>query len=252
MPRVPRQRSESGIYHIMIRGINRQHIFQDDEDKHRFLYILKAFAEKDCYDVYGYCLMNNHIHLLMEEVEDDISTGIQRISSSYVFWYNRKYERSGHLFQGRFKSESVEDDNYLRTVLRYIHHNPIKAGLCKRPRDYQWSSYNEYISKPKIIDRSPCLSSFSEDALMAIELFKDFNNQDSDENYLDFENFNKLTDDEVRERIKKMDIKNIDEISKYNRDMRNDVLRKLKDTKGITIRQLSRITGVSKSIIGRL
>ncbi|NMD72658.1 transposase, partial [Bacillus sp. DNRA2] len=101
MPRKARKRSSSGVYHIMLRGINRQTIFEDDEDRRKFLETLKKYRDISKYELYGYCLMDNHVHLLMKESEETISDAIKRISSSYVHWYNMKYERCGHLFQDR-------------------------------------------------------------------------------------------------------------------------------------------------------
>jgi REP element-mobilizing transposase RayT len=110
LPRNPREVSKSGVYHIMLRGINRQTIFEDDEDIQRLLETIARYKEICKYELYAYCIMSNHVHLLMKETEETISNAIKRISGSYVFWYNKKYERCGHLFQERYKSEAV--DNY--------------------------------------------------------------------------------------------------------------------------------------------
>lgn len=99
MPRDARARSESGIYHIMLRGINRQDIFLDEEDAERLLETIKKYKEVSKFNIFAYCVMSNHIHMLVREVEESISNTIKRISSSYVFWYNKKYERCEHLFQ---------------------------------------------------------------------------------------------------------------------------------------------------------
>lgn len=143
MPRRPRRRSESGLYHVMLRGINKQIIFESDDDRYQLLSTLKRFIDANKFVLYGYCVMDNHVHLLIQELEDDISNAIKRICASYVLWYNKKYERSGHLFQERFKSEPVEDDNHFLMTLRYIHRNPLEAGLCKELLDYKWTSYRE-------------------------------------------------------------------------------------------------------------
>ena len=145
MPRIARIRSESGVYRIMLRGINRQDIFEDEEDIQRLLETIVRYKAICKYEVYAYCIMSNHVHLLLKETEDTISNVVKRISGSYVFWYNKKYERCGHLFQERYKSEAVESDEYLLTVLRYIHQNPIKAGMVKDISTYKWSSYIEYM-----------------------------------------------------------------------------------------------------------
>ena len=126
MPRQARRKSKTGIYHVIMRGINRQSIFEDDEDYERFIETLKKYKETSEYKIYAFCLMRNHFHLLMKTEKEDLDLVIKRIAGSYVYWYNLKYHRSGHLFQDRYKSEAVEDDPYFLTVLRYIHHNPIR------------------------------------------------------------------------------------------------------------------------------
>ena len=131
MPRQPRRKSESGIYHIMLRGINQQTIFEDDADYRRFLDTLEKYKAVSGYTVFAYCLMSNHVHLLLKVADEDLDMIMKRIGGSYVFWYNWKYSRRGHLFQDRFKSEPVETDPYFLAVLRYIHQNPVKAKIVK-------------------------------------------------------------------------------------------------------------------------
>jgi REP element-mobilizing transposase RayT len=115
----------------MLRGINRQAIFADEEDYCKLIETIQRIKEKSGFELYGYCLMGNHVHLLLREARESISVSMQRVCSSFVHWYNRKYDRFGHLFQERYRSEVVEDEAYLLTVLRYIHQNPttIKEGI---------------------------------------------------------------------------------------------------------------------------
>ena len=131
MPRTARKKSHSQIYHVMLRGINKQQIFFDKEDNEYFIGLLKRYRDSCGYQLHAYCLMGNHVHLLLQEGENK-TTGeiIRHIGSAYVYWYNLKYERTGHLFQDRFKSEPVESESYLLTVFRYILMNPVKAGIC--------------------------------------------------------------------------------------------------------------------------
>ena len=103
MPRKAREKSQTGIYHVILRGINRQIIFEENEDYQKFLDTLKEYQEISGYEIYGYCLMSNHIHLVLKEGEEDLGTVFKRIGASYVYWYNWKYNRSGHLFQDRLK-----------------------------------------------------------------------------------------------------------------------------------------------------
>jgi putative transposase len=197
MARRPRKISGSGLYHVMLRGINKQTIFEADDDKYQLLSTLKRFVDAKKFILYGYCLMDNHVHLLIQELEDDISTAIKRISSSYVLWYNKKYERCGHLFQERFKSEAVETDSYFMIALRYIHQNPIEARICKVLLDYKWTSYREYIKEPIIIDSELCLNLFSPNKDRAIDLFVEYMNQNNEYVFTVFEEYVKLTDSEV-------------------------------------------------------
>lgn len=153
MPRVPRHKSESGIYHIMLRGINQQTIFEDDEDYSKFLSTLEKYKAVSGYKVFAYCLMSNHIHILLKTDNEDLDLIMKRIAGSYVYWYNWKYYRKGHLFQDRFKSEPIDDEKYLLTVLRYIHQNPVKAKIVKNIDEYIYSSYNDYIKvKSNLVD----------------------------------------------------------------------------------------------------
>jgi len=251
MPRSARELSKSGVYHIMLRGLNRQVIFEDDEDIKRFIETFARYKDICKYDLYAYCLMSNHIHLLMRESGEPISNVIKRISGSYVFWYNKKYERCGHLFQERYKSEAVDNDEYLLTVVRYIHQNPIKAGLVKDISEYKWSSYNEYIKEAEIIDREFVLGMFSSSKENALELFRKFNNQKNNDSCLDEEEKVRVSDSEVKESLTRLGVINISEFRQIERNTRNDIIRKLKSIEGVTIRQISRITGISKSVINR-
>lgn len=133
MPRTAREKSKSGIYHVIIRGANRQEIFHDDQDCLRFLETLERYKSKTEIKIYGWCLMNNHIHLLIEEGKEELATTMKRIGVSFVWYYNWKYNTTGHLFQDRYRSEKVESNEYLITVNRYIHQNPVKARLVRKP-----------------------------------------------------------------------------------------------------------------------
>lgn len=112
MARRARRKSRTGIYHVISRGIDRQIIFEDNEDYRRLLDTLKECQEKSGCEIYAYCLMGNHIHLLLKENKEDLGIMFRRLGASYVYWYNKKYKRRGYLFQGRYKSEAVESDSY--------------------------------------------------------------------------------------------------------------------------------------------
>lgn len=251
MPRGPREKSSSGIYHIMLRGINRQTIFEDDEDRIKFLETLKNYKDISKYQIYSYCLMDNHIHILMKEMQEPISITIKRICASYVYWYNQKYERCGHLFQERFKSEIVETDGYFLTVLRYIHQNQVKAGIIKSVSESKWTSYHEYTERATMVDSDFVLSFFSLDRQKAKDLFIEYMNENNKDQCLDEGEKVRLSDEEVREYIAKLGLVSINILQQLDRDRRDDIIRKLKKLEGVTVRQLSRVTGISKSVIDR-
>ena len=133
VPRMARVKSNTGVYHLIWRGANRQEIFHDEEDWRMFLNNLKKYKVKLNFSMYAWCLMGNHLHLLMKEGDENISNTMKRIGVSYARYYNRKYRTTGHLFQDRFRSENVEERAYFLTVVRYIHQNPVKAGMVLRP-----------------------------------------------------------------------------------------------------------------------
>lgn len=252
MPRYARLKSETGIYHIMLRGINKQNIFEDQEDKLRFIDALGYYKEKSHYVIYGYCLMDNHVHLLIQELDDPISKIIKRISSSYVYWYNKKYKRCGHLFQERFKSEAIETEAYLLTVLKYIHKNPVKAGVVKSEEEYFWSSYHDYIGNKGITNIDFILKNFSNNKIEAVNLFKKYTEENNDEECLDLGKNSGISDEEVIKYLKKLGIAGISELQQVKKENRDLIIRQLKEIDNITIRQIARIIGISKSTIQRM
>ena len=185
MPRHARELSKTGIYHVIMRGINRQTIFEDDEDFERFIETIERYKSTSKFELYAYCLMENHVHILIKEGEESLSNTIKRISSSYVMRYNSKYGRVGHLFQDRFKSEPVETERYFYAVLRYIFQNPIKAEIVDEVKKYQWSNYGEYFESFRSDDVNYVLKMFCQKEDEAIGAFEKFINQENDDKCLD-------------------------------------------------------------------
>lgn len=252
MARKPRKKSLSGIYHVMLRGINKQTIFEDKNDRYRFMQTLAYVKKKSDLLLYGYCLMDNHVHLLIEEREESISKVIQRLSSSYVLWYNRKYDRTGHLFQGRFRSETIESVRSFLKVLRYIHQNPVQAGLASDAITSKWTSMQEYLGKPSLVDTEVAVQLFALDREKAIRLFIEFMLLQHEDEFMNNTGKKVLEDAEVMNFLTEIGISNISHLQKMGKSERDAVIRELKALKGITIRQLSRITGIPKSVIARV
>ena len=240
----------------MLRGANRQEIFHDEEDNVRFLETLERYKKKSKIKVYGWCLMDNHVHLLIEEGKEELSVTMKRIGVSYAWFYNSKYKTTGHLFQDRYRSENVESDAYLMTAIRYIHQNPVKAGIVKNPDSFKWSSCQGYYGKeyypPYLLDSTLILGVFSEDQKTGIKKFKEYNEMENQDKFIDDEVRKRLSDDEAREEINKAiigyKIANIKSLPKSQRD---EIVGRIKKIEGITQRQISRIIGMSLSLVNR-
>lgn len=248
MPRRAREQSPTGIYHVIMRGINRQSIFEEEEDRQKLIEKLARFREKNCYKLFAYCLMDNHVHILVQEQLEPIGVAIKRISSSYVLWFNKKYERCGHLFQDRFKSEIISTDISFLKVLRYIHQNPIKARLVEDISDYKWSSYGDYIGPENMIDKDYVLGMFSDNDCEALSQFDIFLREKTSDECLEIDDNIRVVSDERLRRIIKEQF-GIDSIKLVTeeRAKQAEILKELKRLKGISIRQIARTTGVSQT-----
>mgnify|MGYP001237539186 CR=1 FL=1 len=254
MPRGPRIKSKSGIYHVIQRGVNKQEIFHDDDDFRKYLDILQKYKLKTDLKFYGWCLMSNHVHLLLKEGNETISITMKRIGVSYAAYYNWKYVTTGHLFQGRFKSRNVEHRQSLLKVLRYIHQNPLKAGMVRCMEEWKWSSCLGYYGKQHyqrgMLDEEFILETFAS----RIE-FREFNEIVRDDQRIEewATERKRLTDEEAREEIKKVlgsiEIAQIKSLPKLKR---NQLLQQIKKIEGLSQRQTARILGVSASLIFRV
>ena len=142
MARKPREYGPSGIYHVVIRGNNNQNIFFSDQDKIFFKEQMKKYAQELEIEIYAYCLMSNHVHILIGNSNKTMSKFMQKLETSYAKKFNRKYERHGHVFNDRFLSKNIDDDERFKTVIRYILQNPMKAGMCDN---------NEYLSDKLLV-----------------------------------------------------------------------------------------------------
>ena len=134
-------------YHVLSRGNEQRPIFKTDKDYEMFLAVLEKAAAKFHIEIHAYVLMKNHYHLLVKTTQGNLSRAIQWLGVTYAGWYNRRHKRSGHLFQGRFKSFLVEDDCYFTAMCYYIHGNPVRVGAAKTPEEFQWSSAKGYAKK---------------------------------------------------------------------------------------------------------
>jgi len=149
MPRKKRIWYPGAIYHIVCRGNRRGEIFREYDDYFAYLSILDEIQQKHGFILYSYCLMTNHMHLQMETEDVDIGNIMRSINLFYTKYFNNKYNLVGHLFQGRYRSELIDNDGYNLQTSRYIHLNPVKAKMVNGPSEYIWSSYDIYLGKRK-------------------------------------------------------------------------------------------------------
>lgn len=254
MPRLPREYNEIKVYHVILRGIDKQDIFFDDKDRYKFLEIIKETKIKYGYEVYAYCLMNNHVHIIIYDKTNQLSKIMQSIEVSYSIYFNKKYERVGHLFQNRFLSKKIENKEYFVSACRYIHQNPSKARIEKTEK-YKWSSYQEYIRSNKIINPNILLVIFSEDRKQAKEEFIKFHNINSSQEIyelIEYEMKEKITDEQLSQYIcELLEINNIREILDFNNKKRDEILAKIKEQNKVTCTQLARVIGINRKIIER-
>lgn len=149
MARRPRVEYPGAFYHVITRGNQQQKIFYDDQDRSKYVSLLRGLKETFNFHLHAYVLMLNHVHLLVQTGEVALSRIMQRLSSAYTQYFNRKHHLSGHLFQGRYRAILCDKESYLLELTRYLHLNPVRVRVVKDPADYRWSSYGIYLGKEK-------------------------------------------------------------------------------------------------------
>lgn len=189
MGRKPRLEYPGGIYHLIQRGNNRTFIFENAEDKEYLLAQILEYKEVMNFKLYGYVVMGNHYHLVLKVFDTQVSEIMHRINNKFSRYYNKKYGRTGHVFENRYKGILVVGDKYLLSLLRYVHQNPVAANMCKVIADYNWSSDKYYRSNSRcgIIDIDVILDIFSEDRPNAISHYIDFMDENKREEISVFE-----------------------------------------------------------------
>ena len=250
MSKYLREFSNSKIYHIIIKGIDESTIFYDDEDRNVFLNKLKVTKKKFKYKILAYCLMNNHVHLVISIENENLSKGIQSLIIRYASYFNRKYDRKGPFVQNRFNSKKVESQRYFLEVCRYVHRNPEKAGIEKTDK-YKWSSYHEYIGKEKIIDRRFLMHYLGNEINNFTEYTTKKESKQEVNRLAEFEMIRKLSDDIVIKIIlEKFKFNSVDEIINYFKNEKNyEKIKVLKEIQGTNPTQIRRIIRVSRRLI---
>jgi REP element-mobilizing transposase RayT len=247
MSRSERKTSSTGIYHVLLRGINRQRIFEEAEDYIQFLDCIEDVNKLSGFTLYAYCLMGNHAHLLLKEGAEPLAMIFRRLGTRYASWFNKKYERGGHLFQDRFRSEPVEDDDYFLTVLAYIYQNPVKGGVCRFPVDYEWSSRRFLEKGGGVVDEA---------ALSEILSIEDIKQKEA--NLIEDETFEPMrgrrpayADKEVAIIMRQLcGARNASDLQKMPEEKQRGIVAGMRENR-VPIRQIARVTGLSKGLVER-
>lgn len=271
MPRQAREKDKFCIYHVIQRGNNKGEIFIADRDRGKFIEILARMKSKYNFLVYAYCLMSNHIHLVIDDNGNDISRLIKSVNVSYALYFNKKYKRVGHLFQDRFKSEIITNDRYLLQVSKYIHNNPVKANMVIAPEEYYWSSYNIYLgrmeNKYDLVDTTKILGLISDNTGRAAKQYALYVNQkeakapqvmDVEDNYTAGDKQDSgiiITVKEAKEKIEEIASKNrlTYEQLLRNKRLRNEIIKEIREVSSLTMQQLGEVFGgLSASRVSRI
>ena len=245
----------------MLRGNERKDIFIDEEDKGKFIKIVFKKKADKAFKLYAYCIMNNHLHLVIQEQKETMSQIIKKIAASYAYYFNAKYKRVGHLFQDRYKSETIEDEPYLLSVIRYVHNNPEKAEITKKEK-YKWSSYSNYIDilnyHTEIPEIKEILEMFSSDIKKALKEFIHYSNKYEQKNFLemketikpeiDEENVNEYLNGYLKSRnLKKEDLKR-----REHTKQKEDLIQQLIKRSNLSKRKIAILIGVNRETVRKV
>ena len=163
MPRLPRLQAEDAIYHVTSRAARSLPLYSDSDDWRTFIRILAISIPKVGWRCHAYCLMGTHYHLVIETPEPNIAVGMQRINWLYSRTFNQRHGLRGHCFEARYSSELIQSERHFVNTIRYVARNPVEAGLCQSPLEWEWSSYRSTIGlrePPPFLDTSAVLECF--------------------------------------------------------------------------------------------
>ena len=245
MPRVSRQQSESGFYHVILRGNGKQLLFEDDADRLHFLELLSEKTTSDGIAVIAWCLMSNHVHLLLDDPDNLLSHAMHALCTAYARAFNEKSGHAGAVFQGRFTSIPIASDRQLLQAVRYIHENPAKAGVAS-VGDYRWSSYGDYLRESGIADTSRVLSMVG-----GHEGFLGFCADGRFGAYYPRASKRVPDEDAVQAAVFALDGMEPGHVKELPKGRRDDTLRVLRAA-GITVKQIERLTGIGHNTISRV
>ena len=253
MPRHARILNEKNVYHVMLRGNNRGKIFIDNEDKQRIIETIRLKKKDREFFIYAYCVLDNHIHLVIREGEDSLSRIVKRIATSYAYYFNKKYNRMGHVFQDRFRSENIEDDKYLLCAIRYVHRNPVKAGLGSIDK-YPWSSYKEFMDKKTdLVESNEIFGIISNNIVDGLKEFAQFHQESCNDTFLELVDEKEVDATNVQQLIAEFLQKNKIEIpqlkSAQNKKFREELINLIIKKSNLSLRRIAEELGLNREMV---
>ena len=242
--RTPRRVSESGFYHVVARGNGRQVLFESDAHREKFVTLLGECMGREGVGIIAWCLMENHVHLVLEDEGQRLSEAMHLLLTRYAQYFNQLSGHVGHVFQERFFSEPVDGERYLLAAVRYVHLNPERAGIC-RASDYEWSSYREYVGEPFITRTSVVL-----DMVQGREGFVALCAEQDGPEFASSRR--RGSEDEILRSasyvLERAMLGAPGDVKALPRERRNKAIRLLRRT-GFSIRQIERLTGVGRGTV---
>ncbi len=256
MSRVPREVSESPYYHVLVRGNGKQRIFLDDEDKEKILQIFKKYSDVDLLKLIAYCILDSHAHFLLKIEKYNLSTIMKKVNITYAYYYNCKYDRTGHVFYDRFKSACISDQEYILPVIRFIHNDPINDGIVQKHDAYKWSSYKDYVEPNNdtfIFYKKIILSQFDSNTREAVHKFKVYTKTENKDLFLDVKDSIENKINAILETyLAKNNIKLSELGYKQNKPHRTHLVLMLKNTDKLSIRKIGEVLQLNRGVVYKI
>ena len=252
MPRKSRTENNTKVFHVMIQGINKEYIFEEDIEKETYLRYLKEKIKDKELQMISYCVMSNHAHFLIY-TEDvlEISKLMSQVNTQYAIYYNQKHSRCGFVFRSRYKAEEIVSYHHFLSCINYIHNNPVKADMCEAPEEYKYSSYNEYKGKGILINKNKIIQIFKK---YNMDMSDIFNGKYESYKFIEHEE-NKRSEEEKKQIIKdflsKHKLKSINDII-YNQKLLKDIVTQMHIEYNINQTEIAKALGVERTKINRM
>lgn len=246
MARKAREKSNSGIYHVVVTGEDSVRLFEEFADYDKYISLLAEYSDVCGFKLYAYCLLENHVHLLINDNGGDISNIMKRIGTSYVYWFNSKYDRQGKLFADRFKSQPVESEDDFKRALKYIHLDPVESGIASAPQDYGYSSYTDYFASQVVS------SDMARRVFGGVRDFTDFHSGPADKCIDITHRENILTDEQLEAVFVKEFSVTAEKAAELPKDTQSEIYGAITERYNVSIRQIARVTKLNLTKIWRL